>query len=124
MKGNQMLNQSEMIKRASDALHSGEGAANEPLPTTKAVMLFEDQIEHLSKELRTGLIAFQTAANRDKFDAVEVLSEKGCLEEAARNLCSAIRKLDAMDLDLIAVQRLPHVGLGVAINDRLARACC
>lgn len=119
-----MENPSEMIKRTSEAIRAGEDAATEPLPTTKAVMLFEDQIEHLSKDLRTGLIAFQTAANKDEFDAVEVLSEKGCLEEAARNLCSAIRKLDAMDLDLIAVQRLPHVGLGVAINDRLARACC
>jgi len=118
-----MENQSEKSKRASNAFDAGEAVIG-PLPATKAVMLFEDQIDHLSKDLRTGLIAFQAAANKDEFDAVEVLSEKGCLEEAARNLCSAIRRLDAMDLDLIAVQRVPNSGLGVAINDRLERACC
>jgi L-threonylcarbamoyladenylate synthase len=88
-----------------------------------AVMLFEDQVEHISKDLRTGLISFRPVANTEIFNAVEVLSEKGCLEESARNLFAAIRRLDALDLDLIVVQRVPEKGLGITINDRLARVC-
>jgi L-threonylcarbamoyladenylate synthase len=90
----------------------------------KTVMMFGDQITQLSKDLRTGIICFQSCADTEKYNIVEVLSQKGCLEEAARNLYSTIRKLNALDLDLIAVQRVPDIGLGIAINDRLARVCC
>ncbi len=49
------------------------------------------------------------------------LSPTGSLTEAAANLFAALRTLDAQ-ADCIAVAEIPHVGLGEAINDRLARA--
>ena len=118
-----LMQVSETIIRASDDVLAC-GVVIEPVPPLKAVMLFEDQIVHVSKNLRTGLIVFKTAANKDEFDAVEVLSESGCLEEAARNLLTAIRRLDALGLDLIAVQRMPAEGIGIAINDTLYKVCC
>jgi L-threonylcarbamoyladenylate synthase len=51
-----------------------------------------------------------------------ILSATGNLDEAARNLYSALHTLDAMNLKLIIAERLPDIGLGRAINDRLQRA--
>ncbi len=51
------------------------------------------------------------------------LSESGNLEEAAKNLFSYLKKLDNHSKHTgIAVMPIPNVGIGVAINDRLARA--
>ncbi len=50
------------------------------------------------------------------------LSEAGDLNEAARNLFSALRKLDADHSDLILAETVPDYGIGRAINDRLRRA--
>jgi L-threonylcarbamoyladenylate synthase len=50
------------------------------------------------------------------------LSPLGDLIEAAVNLFSHLRALDASGVHSIAVMPVPHEGLGDAINDRLARA--
>jgi L-threonylcarbamoyladenylate synthase len=50
------------------------------------------------------------------------LSPRGDLIEAAANLFSHLRALDASGAATIAVMEVPHEGLGEAINDRLARA--
>ena len=50
------------------------------------------------------------------------LSPRGDLVEAAANLFSHLRTLDADGAKTIAVMPVPHEGLGEAINDRLARA--
>ncbi len=55
-------------------------------------------------------------------NAVENLSAEGDMREAACNLFAAMRKLDSLGPDLIAALPIPVEGLGLAINDRLARA--
>jgi len=50
------------------------------------------------------------------------LSARGDLIEAAANLFSHLRTLDASGARTIAVMPVPREGLGEAINDRLARA--
>jgi len=50
------------------------------------------------------------------------LSPRGDLIEAAANLFSHLRALDASGAKAIAVMPVPREGLGEAINDRLARA--
>jgi L-threonylcarbamoyladenylate synthase len=50
------------------------------------------------------------------------LSPRGDLIEAAANLFSNLRALDASGAKRIAVMKVPHDGLGEAINDRLKRA--
>ena len=50
------------------------------------------------------------------------LSPRGDLIEAAANLFSHLRALDAVGAGTIAVMKVPRRGLGEAINDRLARA--
>jgi L-threonylcarbamoyladenylate synthase len=50
------------------------------------------------------------------------LSASGDLVEAAANLFAALHDADASMARSIAVAPVPHAGLGLAINDRLARA--
>ncbi len=80
--------------------------AHEPLPETG----------------RMGLLATRAEPRADRYVAVEVLSQTGDLVEAAANLFSAMRRLDALGLDAIVARPVPEAGLGLAINDRLRRA--
>lgn len=50
------------------------------------------------------------------------LSASGNLAQAAANLFEALHLADASAQDVIAVAPIPNDGIGVAINDRLARA--
>lgn len=71
---------------------------------------------------KAGLLSFQSPNSAQEFAAIEVLSEEGCLREAAVRLFAAIRRLDALGLDVIVAEPVPEVGLGRAIMDRLRRA--
>ena len=55
-------------------------------------------------------------------EGTETLSATGDLVEAAARLFDALHRADAAAAARIAVAPIPHEGLGVAINDRLARA--
>ncbi len=74
------------------------------------------------RDKKIGLLAFQEASVSFPFRHVEVLSPAGDLREAAANLFAAIRRLDALTLDLILAESVPETGLGRAIMDRLRRA--
>ncbi|CUH75080.1 translation factor SUA5 [Tropicibacter naphthalenivorans] len=50
------------------------------------------------------------------------LSKAEDLVEAAANLFEFLHRLDATGAPVIAISPIPHIGLGVAINDRLSRA--
>jgi L-threonylcarbamoyladenylate synthase len=76
----------------------------------------------LHKNKNVALLAFQEPKGNLKFHSIEVLSKKGDMREAAANLFAAIRRLDAMKLDLILAEPVPEIGLGRAIMDRLRRA--
>lgn len=71
-----------------------------------------------------ALLAFggQRVAGADKAVAVLNLSSSGDLQEAAVHLFDYMKRLDAVGATTIAVESVPHQGLGEAINDRLARA--
>ncbi|MCO5947993.1 L-threonylcarbamoyladenylate synthase [Mucilaginibacter flavidus] len=71
---------------------------------------------------RTGLLLFDRPLGGVSAGPVEILSPTGDLAEAARNLYPALHRLDAMKLDVIIAERVPSVGIGMAINDRLKRA--
>lgn len=71
---------------------------------------------------RVGVLAFKEYAVGVKHDQQIVLSPAGNLEEAAKNLFSALRSLDTLEIDLILAEPVPEYGLGKAINDRLRRA--
>lgn len=52
-----------------------------------------------------------------------ILSPTSNTSEAAQHLFAAMRELDTTDADIILTEFVPEEGLGLAINDRLKRAC-
>ncbi|MDA9096577.1 L-threonylcarbamoyladenylate synthase [Candidatus Pelagibacter ubique] len=50
------------------------------------------------------------------------LTSKSNLDEAAKNLYSCLRKIKNKGYKSIAVEKIPNIGLGKTINDRLRRA--
>ena len=50
------------------------------------------------------------------------LSKKGNLKEAAKNLYTILRKIKKDNYKSIAVDKIPNIGIGKTINDRLIRA--
>jgi L-threonylcarbamoyladenylate synthase len=67
-----------------------------------------------------ALLAFGTPLSGGRLNLN--LSPSADLREAAANLFAMLRTLDATDAAAIAVMPIPAIGLGEAINDRLARA--
>lgn len=79
----------------------------------------ENFVKHSDKRL--GVLSFKKAINYPNVTEL-ILSPSGDLHEAARNLFSYLRKLDAADIEIILAEPAPDEGLGKAINDRLQRA--
>ncbi|MEQ8337805.1 MAG: L-threonylcarbamoyladenylate synthase [Cyclobacteriaceae bacterium] len=71
---------------------------------------------------KIGIISFKEDFKPLNGSTQIILSQRGDLNEAAKNLFSALRIMDQSDIDLIITQRFPEKGLGKAINDRLHRA--
>jgi L-threonylcarbamoyladenylate synthase len=76
-----------------------------------------------AREAHAGeaLLAFGRTVSKHAGPTIN-LSAAGDLQEAAANLFSALRALDASGTGAIAVMPIPEEGLGEAINDRLRRA--
>lgn len=84
------------------------------------------QVRLEAREVAPGeaLLTFGPRPPAGAGDAAMILnlSETGDLTEAAANLFTCLRRLDASGADIIAVSPIPDEGLGEAINDRLRRA--
>lgn len=92
-------------------------------PNTKTYLI-KDVTKFLkeNESKRIGLVCLSEAINASNIHHIETLSKSEDLKEAASNLYSALHRLDKLNLDLIVAQRLPDIGLGKSINDRLQRA--
>jgi L-threonylcarbamoyladenylate synthase len=71
---------------------------------------------------RVGLLAWHRPAADAGYAAVEVLAPDGRATTAAAGLFAALRRLDALGLDLIVAEPCEETGLGHAIMDRLRRS--
>jgi L-threonylcarbamoyladenylate synthase len=89
---------------------------------TRTPLVLAKPGDRLPDAHRVGLLALHPESSWQPFAVVEILSSRGDLAEAAANLFAAMRRLDALDLDLIVARPVPDIGLGRAINDRLRRA--
>jgi L-threonylcarbamoyladenylate synthase len=78
--------------------------------------------ERLPQPGAWGLLTLQASEDPSRFAAIEVLSPRGDLREAAARFFAALRRLDALGLAGIVATPFPETGLGRALNDRLRRA--
>ncbi|WP_397602966.1 L-threonylcarbamoyladenylate synthase [Sphingorhabdus sp.] len=78
-----------------------------------------------SKPVRLNVTVAEKGVYLIGFGAItgdENLSSTGDLAQAAANLFEALHNADASLANTIAVAPIPHEGIGIAMNDRLARA--
>jgi len=59
---------------------------------------------------------------KSKFKDYYYLTKKNNLKQAAKNLYSLLRRIKKDGYKMIAVEKIPNVGFGKTINDRLSRA--
>lgn len=88
----------------------------------KKLRLLESENQEISTAENAAVIAFNKPVDGVKPENQILLSVKGDLKEAAKNLFAAMRQLDAGNCDVIYAVKFPEQGLGKAINDRLKRA--
>lgn len=106
---------------------SRDGCENQLAPGQLASHYAPDaalRLDAVSVERGEALLGFGPLLPPGAEDATPVLnlSPRGDLTEAAANLFSHLRALDAFGATAIAVMPVPEHGLGEAINDRLRRA--
>ncbi len=89
-------------------------------PRTRLVIGSPDFGKYAPEEI--GCLAFTAVNQKIPIAHQEVLSMKGDLTEAASRLFHAMRELDKLGLRVIYAERVPDLGIGLAINDRLERA--
>lgn len=84
-----------------------------------------NQISELIKifpNKKIGLLLLKKTIENKSILHQEILSEKGNLSEAAKNLYAALHRLDNLNLEIIIAEKMPNIGIGISINDRLTRA--
>ncbi|MEQ9467500.1 MAG: L-threonylcarbamoyladenylate synthase [Ekhidna sp.] len=86
-------------------------------------LIIGDIVENLKSHdpSTTGIISFKDIHNVPETNRA-ILSPSGDMDEAARNIFSALRKMDQAHINVILAEFVPNEGLGKAINDRLRRA--
>lgn len=109
------------IRLSSSAPHAPGMLHSHYAPSVKLIEYGSQSLDHYPTN-RIGAIRFKTALPEIPLKNQLILSPSGKLEEAAKHLFSYLRKLDSMELDVAVVEKVPNVGLGKAINDRLQRA--
>lgn len=112
------INNKHTTKPISSGMLPSHYAPHTPLYLT-------NNIEALLKTVScvdTAILSFRNSYPLIPENNQAVLSETGNLDEAAHNLYKALHKLDSLKLERIIAERVPDVGIGIAINDRLERA--
>jgi L-threonylcarbamoyladenylate synthase len=92
-------------------------------PLTKTILTTDVLTSiQLYSDKKIGVLTLSTAYKNDFIAKEIVLSKTANLQEAASKLYDALHQLDHENLDIIIVEKMPDLGLGKSMNDRLQRA--
>lgn len=112
------------IKNRNNVAPEAPGMLSKHYSPKTRLVLVEDLANALKKHegKKLGVLSFGSTPNYKEVTCAEYLSVQADMEEAANQLYAALHRLDQANLDLIIAERLPDIGLGRSINDRLERA--
>lgn len=98
-------------------------------PSTKCVLVYSkdeekliEKVNDLIGENKNSVVLCKTQ-HMDKYNAKNILNLGSNLEEISQNIFTLLRKADKYGADLIIVEGVAKEGLGLAIMNRLLRAC-
>ena len=97
-------------------------------PATKCILVYGEEnnkivekIKELSHNKRVVILC--KSENFDKYSIDNKLDMGSNLEEISRNIFTLLRKADKYNAELILIEGVEEKGLGLAIMNRLLRAC-
>jgi len=73
-------------------------------------------------KIKIGFLAFQKIKKKKQFVDYKILSPKGDMKEAASNFFDYLHQLDEGPAEIIYAEKIPEVGLGKAMMERLIKA--
>ena len=98
-------------------------------PNTKCLLIYSDNKENLVKkineeiELEKNVLVLGRTSNIEKYNTENKLDMGDSLEEISKNIFTLLRKVDSYNVDLVIIEGVKKEGLGLAIMNRLIRAC-
>jgi len=99
-------------------------------PNTKCLLIYSVDEEKLIGEVNRiiekegkNIAVIAKTRNLDKYNAEYKLDMGNTLEEISRNIFTILRKVDTYKVDLVVIEGVESDGLGLALMNRLIRAC-
>jgi len=100
-------------------------------PNTKCIMVYSEDNEKMVEKINNTLkdypnsLVISTSGNIHKYNSKYILDvgAKDNLEEISKNIFTTLRKVDSYKVDLVIIEGVSKDGLGLAIMNRLIRAC-
>ena len=97
-------------------------------PTTKCLLVYSKDKEKLVQTINENIqgknaVVICKTKNIEKYNAEYKLDMGETLEEITNNIFTLLRKADKYNAEIIAIEGVEKDGLGLAIMNRLLRAC-
>ena len=98
-------------------------------PKTKCLLVYSDDndklVEKINEQLslRKNILVLGRTSNLSKYNTKNKLDMGDSLEEISKNIFTLLRKIDSYKVDLAIIEGVKKEGLGLAIMNRLIRAC-
>ena len=98
-------------------------------PNTKCILVYsEDEnkmIEEINKQIENigNVLVLGRTSHLDKYNTNNKLDMGESLEDISKNIFTLLRKVDSYNAKLVVIEGVKKEGLGLAIMNRLIRAC-
>lgn len=98
-------------------------------PNAKCMLVYSkknekmiEKIKELSQDYKNPLIVCHTN-NVENYNTENIIDMGQSLEEVTKNIFKILRKVDSYNPDIVLIEGVEKEGLGLAIMNRLIRAC-
>jgi len=97
-------------------------------PNTKCLLVYSKNNENLVNKINElsknkNVLVIGKSSNIEKYISAYKLDMGETEEEIAHNIFSLLRKVDKYNVELVIIEGIEKQGIGLAINNRLIRAC-
>ena len=99
-------------------------------PETKCLLVYSQDEEKLIEEIKNrinehdkNVLILAKNKNLELYDVENKIGMGDTLEEIGKNIFTILRKVDTYKVDLVVIEGVEPKGIGLAIMNRLIRAC-
>lgn len=98
-------------------------------PKTKCLLVYSEDnnklVEKINEEIlkEKNVLVLGKTSNLNKYNTKNKLDMGESLEQIGRNIFTLLRKVDSYNANLVIIEGVKKEGLGLAIMNRLIRAC-